>query len=512
MAPVPTRQLHERLIDLILFGVTLSLYGLTLAPTLSWRNGGTDGGDLITAATLGSVPHPSGYPTYILLARAWLFVSWGDEAWRMNGFSALCASTALALCYGWLRHIHSAPYSLITSLSNVSALCMFAVTPLLWALATITEVHTLHLLFIVVLCIALWQWQRQRRLRDAWFIGLLWGLGLGNHLTFALMLPSMLIIVATETGHSSIRRTGGSWLMGCSAGLLVYMYLPIASQLTAHPIWGRIDSITSLMAHVSGALYRDYVFALPLNEWPRRIVALLALLLNEFQGWGIVFAGIGCVTQYQGERRWAVALSCLALCSALFAIGYRTTDSFQYLLPAWFVITVWLAIGLRQAFTYAQAQWGWRGLGIGSSLIGIALLLAIGSRYTPIDVSRDHTTEQFAQQTLTELPHEAIVLTNTDQHTFALWYFTLVRRVRPDVVVIDQDLFDYAPYRAYLQTRLTPLNHSTTDSLETLIRTQWSQRPMFALDPPAWITKQYQLQALGRAQHIVGVKADAPNR
>ena len=38
----------------LVFGVSLTLYVVTLAPTLSWSNFGADGGDLISAAaTLG---------------------------------------------------------------------------------------------------------------------------------------------------------------------------------------------------------------------------------------------------------------------------------------------------------------------------------------------------------------------------------------------------------------------------------------------------------------------------
>ncbi|MGD9101843.1 MAG: DUF2723 domain-containing protein, partial [Anaerolineae bacterium] len=60
------------------------VYGLTLAPGLTWAHYGADGGDLVTAAHTLGVPHPPGYPTYTLLA--WLFtrLSLGNVAWRVN--------------------------------------------------------------------------------------------------------------------------------------------------------------------------------------------------------------------------------------------------------------------------------------------------------------------------------------------------------------------------------------------------------------------------------------------
>ena len=60
------------------------VYLATLAPDITWAYQGTDGGDLITAAYTLGVPHPSGYPTYVLMG--WLFskLPVGTIAWRFN--------------------------------------------------------------------------------------------------------------------------------------------------------------------------------------------------------------------------------------------------------------------------------------------------------------------------------------------------------------------------------------------------------------------------------------------
>src|SRR5438046_1698489 len=57
-------------------GGALALYLPTLAPDLTWRAGGADGGDLITAAAQLGIPHPTGYPTYTLLAALFLRLPW----------------------------------------------------------------------------------------------------------------------------------------------------------------------------------------------------------------------------------------------------------------------------------------------------------------------------------------------------------------------------------------------------------------------------------------------------
>ena len=74
----------------------LPIYLATLAPGLTFEHYGTDGGDLITAARTLGVPHPTGYPTYTLLA--WLFshLPVGIIAYRVNLLSAISAAGAVS--------------------------------------------------------------------------------------------------------------------------------------------------------------------------------------------------------------------------------------------------------------------------------------------------------------------------------------------------------------------------------------------------------------------------------
>ena len=82
--------------------LTISLmivFVTTLAPGLTWANGGSDGGDLIAAAARGGIAHPTGYPLYLLLARLFQFLPLGSLAFRTNLMSALATALAAALVY-----------------------------------------------------------------------------------------------------------------------------------------------------------------------------------------------------------------------------------------------------------------------------------------------------------------------------------------------------------------------------------------------------------------------------
>src|SRR5207253_272577 len=78
--------------------LTLACYLRTLAPTITWRHGGGDGGDLAAAVAAFGIAHPPGYPAYVLLGHLVAALPLGgDLAYRLNLLSAAGAALAAAL-------------------------------------------------------------------------------------------------------------------------------------------------------------------------------------------------------------------------------------------------------------------------------------------------------------------------------------------------------------------------------------------------------------------------------
>ena len=101
---VPGRSWSESGVEWALFGVVamvaFAVYAITLAPGITWENLGGDGGDLITAAFTWGIPHPSGYPTYLLGLRGFALVfPFGEEAFRANLFSAVLAGLSVGFVF-----------------------------------------------------------------------------------------------------------------------------------------------------------------------------------------------------------------------------------------------------------------------------------------------------------------------------------------------------------------------------------------------------------------------------
>jgi len=442
----PTR-VKQRWAALAALGVPLAVYLLTMAPSITWGHDGADGGDLITAAYTLGVPHPPGYPTYCLLG--WLFahLPLRDVAWRLNFMSAVGATlAALGLCaaiWEWLQgkkdtnSHHTA--------AGLWAAWGLAFVSILWSQALIAEVYAINAAFVALI---LWLSIRvQRRGAPCMALGLAWGLSMGTHLTSMALLPLVAWALAAAGRKRAPGEVYSSWLLGALFGLCTYAYLPLRAGRGA-VTWGNPTTLAGWWWIVSGALYRDYVFALPLEAVPGRMLALAHLLASGFGPTGVAFGVIGVETLARRQRAFMLASGLSWLGYVAYATGYDTTDSYVYLIPALVIFAFWLGIGLAKGLNWLRSRLSARwSLMAGTWLACIGPLSALLLNYQALDIHRDRSACVFGERVLAAAPGQAVLLTSDDRHTFTLWYFQHVLVQRPDVVVVDTGLMAYDWYR-----------------------------------------------------------------
>src|SRR5262249_36505116 len=108
-------------------GFLFVLYALGACPTIYVG----DSGELVTAVHLLGIPHPTGYPLYVLLGKLWTFaLPFRSVAWRMSLFSAAAAAAACALLYRLARSNGLGP------IAALFAALLLAVSPSFWGEAT----------------------------------------------------------------------------------------------------------------------------------------------------------------------------------------------------------------------------------------------------------------------------------------------------------------------------------------------------------------------------------------
>tara|TARA_Y100000588_G_scaffold225334_1_gene239255 strand:- start:8686 stop:11199 length:2514 start_codon:yes stop_codon:yes gene_type:complete len=197
----------NRLVGSLVFLLTLTVYFLTVAPTVAFW----DCGEFITTSYILGVPHPPGAPLYTLLGRIFSMLAFlGDEiALRVNFLSVASGAVTVVLLYlcvvrllsQWLDRDDLVERVAIITGGVVSALSV-AFSTSFWANASEAEVYGLSM---TITLLAFWfalRWDDGHKSsasdRMLILIAYLFGLGAGVHLQVLLTIPGILILVFTD--------------------------------------------------------------------------------------------------------------------------------------------------------------------------------------------------------------------------------------------------------------------------------------------------------------------------
>ena len=471
------RPLGRSVLFLSAAALPAAVYGLTLAPSLSWAHGGADGGELLAAAATGGIAHPPGFPTYLFLAGLVLQLPLGDMALRLNALSAAMAAlasglVALAIC----RRVRApAP---LPWLAGLAGGWLLALSPLVWSQAVITEVYTTALAVAAALLLLS---RRHAPARTCLALGLLWGLGLGVHPTLLFFLPLL--------GYSLWpleRRRALCLGLGLLVGLVPYGLLPLRAAAGPALSWGDVTTPSGWWWLVSGAPYRGYFLGLPPEGWPLHWLGLLVLLVRALSPLGLPLAAYGWTRLWRTERARAVSEGIAVLALFAFSLAWGTADSSLYLLPALGVLAVWAGEamaslsgrlwaasgGSKQAPSAAGGTSGRPREDLGGGRLAVAAMVLflllplglLGSGWAEADLHADESARLFLRTVLAQAPPRALLISQADRHTFALWAYryaladTLAVEgggpARSDFAVVDLDLLAFPWYRAGLAAEL----------------------------------------------------------
>lgn len=452
---------------------TLAVYWFSLAPSITWRNNGADSGDLAAAVAVGGVPHPPGFPTYLLLGSLFARLPVGDVAYRLNLLSAVAAALTVALIGLILRRLLTRHGDVrLADLCATTAALLLAFAPLFWSQAVITEVYA-----VSALAAALLLWlalqispSNQRRLLPLWAAIL--GLSLGTHPAILLFLPVLLAALSLRWRWSLLPPAA----LAFGAGLAVYLLLPWRASTQPPVNWGAATSAASFFELVTAQIYRPYLLAAPAGIMWARAGSSLSLLGGGLGWWGVPPVVLGLTRLWQAQRRLAIGSLVSTALFAGYALSYNTADSVVYLLPALLLTAIWLGWGLFDAGQALAARIhmpraaGW-------ALLALPLL-ALGLNFPQQNLSRDTTALQFARQSLESAPANAVILVEDDAATFALWYGRYGLNVRPDTAIVNPNLLAFDWYRRTLQAThprllLADPSGTPTRSLEEF--TQWNR-------------------------------------
>jgi len=407
------------------------VYGSTLAPSV----GAGDSGELILAAQSMGIPHPPGYPLWVLLARVAAALPWGTVAFRVNALSAVLSACAVGLFY-----LLAARCGLRKS-GRFAATLIFAGSTLLWDSAVQAEVYSLATVAFLGLSLAAFA-ARSRGAASArsdaifFFVA---GLALLAHQT--LLFPALILGIWVLARRFRPRRLVAA-VAWTAVGFSCVLALPIRSA--AHPWfdWGQNHNLTHLWDNLLRRNYgglRQNPFRL--DRTVDEIVCMGGLMAASCGVVGASLAALG--TLLAGRARPALVpltLAALAIPAALVAFVGFTPDPEHLAQIGPFLIPVLAAAGL------------WAGAGVANlskrapriarapvvAACALVLLATAALHYRLCDRSAFRLPERYGRDLLEPLPRGATLILDGDNETFLAAYLSRVEGVRNDLALVNR--------------------------------------------------------------------------
>ncbi|MEW6608843.1 MAG: DUF2723 domain-containing protein [bacterium] len=460
---------------IVVFFICWVVYLHTLTPTIGFH----DSGDMITAAYVLGIPHPTGYPLYCLFGKLWMTIlPLGNIAYRMNLASALCASLACMMVYFITLKVGSknmsteqraksmeqkTPSSKLQAqcllLSRISSLIpaivgalMLAFATTFWEQAVIAEKYTLNALFATLLIFILLKWQeamsteheaksleqkaQSSRLKAQSYLYLFaftLGLSFTHHMQTIYLVPaSIFFIIAAwwkyrkslTTYHLSL--TTIKLLCLFILPLFLYLYLLIRANQNPPINWSDPETWNRFIFHITGSGY-GVLFTNNLKTIFKNIQLHITSFFPDQFSW--YFIWIGLVGSFILVKKRQISnfifLFLIILTNTIYASQYLILNIEDYYIPSFIIFSIWTGYGIKGLFSKKKIFYSF------FILIPIILFLI---HYHYNNRKTYYFPYDFGMNILNPLKENAIIFTEDDNYEFPMVYLQYIEKRKVDII------------------------------------------------------------------------------
>lgn len=429
---------------LIIFFVWLYIHNLS--PSVY----GGDVGDFVTAASVGGVAHPPGYPIFIFLGFLLIHaLPFFTPAFAMGLISAFAGALGVVVCYLLVKLLTKSKWS-----AGVTAVTL-GVSYLYWFYAEIAEVFAFHTLFILLLFYFSFLFDITRKRKWLYLWALTVGCASVTHQTIIFFIPSSLLILLP--GLWKMRKQISVFLGALGLILLPwlsYIYVFVASA--HHPVinWDSVHDFQSLLRLI---LRKDYgtfsagLFAQPV--FAQRLVILktyLFTILTQVTIPVISISIVGLIALWFYSKRYVVALLLAFIIAGPLFIsyaGFPLAGSFylgvyeRFFTMSTIPILILFGYGM---FSLAKVFASFFERPLYFILLHVLLLLIPLQLFVynmpKTDLSHIWIGDQLGADFLNPLPRGSILLVGGDTMLFNTWYMHYARHIRPDIKLVNLSL------------------------------------------------------------------------
>jgi hypothetical protein len=308
-----------------------------------------------TAVSTFGIPHPPGYPLYIILGKLFTLLPgigrlapFGDNvAYRLGLFSAVVAAlTIFVLVLFIFRLTNHAGAAFLSGL-------ILAGGRSFWIQATYVELYPLYTFMVAgwFLLMTLWQQTGQNR----YYFGgtAVFALSFGVNVPAIILLPAWfwIVLITNHRMLTQLRNSVGTAVIVLLSALQ-FAYIPLRAFIFGPPNFCNFcpGNWSELPAFLTGEIWRNQriVFGLEPQHWLQRWGETGGELMLQFWPIWIMVGGIGL--WHFWHKNWRIAgFITVGLAGIWFFVTtYRVVDWADFMLPVFVLYTVLIGIGMAE--------------------------------------------------------------------------------------------------------------------------------------------------------------------
>ncbi len=394
---------------------------------------GGDTAELVTAARGLFVAHPPGYPLWIFLQSAWLYLIAPTNAFFcasvLNVFYALAV---LALVAWTLKEKPVMAFLLILQLAFTSAFIESALLP---------DVFSFHALFIAGICSLYLSGYAKRFFFVPFFIAL----GMAHHHTIIFLAPLLAgLFYEALNSKEELKQLALGLVSGFFLVVIFYLSL-LGFNTESYFSWGNIHSVKDLLNHFLRTDYGTLSFA-PASARPQdHFAALFFFFKTTALEWGmVVLLALTFVKKKNLQlKSLSLLLSLLASLVFFLMVNFQVSGMGKEILIRFHVMpAVLLAFTTAHFLKEAEFNKSIEKL-VGGAALLVVLVLGFLNVTRLQSLRKDEVIQHYAEDVLrmAELSKAKLILADNDNSYFAIKYLQYEKQNTDAAVVSTSLLF-----------------------------------------------------------------------
>ena len=473
------RKYQKHIFGLLAGIICLVIYILTLHPAVGF----IDSGELAAVCYSFGVPHPTGYPLFLILGFAVSHLPLpGTVIYRLNLLSAVESAAAVVVTYysavilieyisGKLISVktkknaakknkktdNSPPdhqqdkkslsdYRLFFYLSGFFTAVCAGLTKTFWFDATQIEVYALHSLFIsliVYYSIKILINLKQPERKNWALLFLILGLSAANHSTTVYFIPSLVFMYYLLYRQDKVfaKKLIPLGLL-IIPGLLLYSVLIISSFYGPYLNWSDLQNIGNLPGHLRGSDFSQLMFSSS-SRFSVNAASFFKDLPGEFAVLPLVLSLAGFILLWKTFKNFMIYIGICFIFTLLYSFNYNTIEINSFYLPVFYLLSLMLPAGILYVISFGSPQTIFTGKNESKSytpkIIVTGLILSVISvayNFKENDNSVNYANEDYTLSTLNSLQDNAVLITYEYAYVYSSsLYYQLAGKTRTDVKV-----------------------------------------------------------------------------